>query len=291
MFSVTLISMNGPVWAVSDDMRLRLAKVCQGKTYSVKATYAHQHDRDVTFAVDVEKVGFGDEPVGRYFSSVFQNLTSGFPIVNGMSKAHDDHSADVQIVFVHIPLAMGRDAFIELLQLTKIGGGYARTLKSPWVYAGMGVPTECKFKIVVVWNERQLLVDQANLESGHPVSRGMAVPFGWARFGSKFDEMGYEFDAYYDEFKRRNIPRVATRMPEEAIWFYLNFLEPSGRAPGPNPSWAFQKRIATVAAKPQSNLVQLLTSTFLESDLPLHEIKTIFDFGREIENYQIPKPK
>jgi hypothetical protein len=140
-------------------------------------------------------------------------------------------------------------------------------LESPWLRVGRPGVSGCDLQIEILWDERQILMDQASLASGRPVPRGPELTQ---------DSWRQQIDAYEEAALRAPSPAaqqqgqqaLEARMPPELLWL-LRAGWQSTRGPFAGSVAGTLQRVSKRAAAPYAQLVAtLLQKALAQPDRP-----------------------
>jgi hypothetical protein len=133
---------------------------------------------------------------------------------------------DVHLLFIKRPLVKQTgEAPDNLPTADKHGGPDLRRLNSPWVKLEIGGQPVRRIDAVFVWNERQVLRDQAAMAGGAPVDSGAAASFDAAVLARYSEEYANSVVLAPPQARKAALDRLATGMPPEILWLYRHAVQ------------------------------------------------------------------
>jgi len=133
---------------------------------------------------------------------------------------------DIHLLFIKRPLVKQTGESPDNLPTSdKHGEPGLRRLNSPWVRIEISGQPVRRMDAVFVWNERQVLRDQAFMAGGAPSSKASPVSIDGAVLG--------QYSAEYDNLVLRapigrakaGLDELATRTPPEILWLYQHAVQ------------------------------------------------------------------
>ncbi len=188
---ITLLSwavyLGASVWAHAQSSEASpsapMFQACAGKNYAVKfKRIDHEgetHERD-DFSPYLERFV---ELVTQFTPNTLRNIIDVLKAGEDVSRTAGFDAASIRIVFLEYPdfMKYGAKSFAD--PSFKFVGTWDKTLRSPWVQVGLRSAVACDMDITVIWNLRQLMFDQFNLESDKVNATGLAAPLVQSRSG------------------------------------------------------------------------------------------------------------
>jgi hypothetical protein len=140
-------------------------------------------------------------------------------------------------------------------------------LESPWLRVGRPGAAGCALQIEILWNERQILVDQASLAGGRPVPRGPELTRdSWREQIGVYEEAVLR--APSPAAQQQGQQALEARMPAELLWL-LRAGWQSTRGPFAGSVAGTLQRVSKRAATPYAQLVAtLLQMALAQPDRP-----------------------
>jgi hypothetical protein len=133
---------------------------------------------------------------------------------------------DVHLLFIKRPLVKQTgEAPDNLPTADKHGGPDLRRLNSPWVKLEISGQPVRRIDAVFVWNERQVLRDQAVMAGGAPSGTDQPAPIDpsvLAQYSTEYDNLVLR--APIGKAKA-GLDELATRVPTEILWLYQHAVQ------------------------------------------------------------------
>jgi hypothetical protein len=160
-----------------------------------------------------------DRHFKQFITSVSEHVAGE---IGGWTAAAETSAdkAEVSLTFVRRPLLRADDAPVlpaSTLFPPNIDG--ERRLDSPWVKIAISPPPHCAVHAVVIWSERQFLLDQALMSGARARSDESVVPIAADVFGRFVaDYTDSVLHAPSLEARSIGLLNVAERIPPDVLW-------------------------------------------------------------------------
>ncbi len=147
-------------------------------------------------------------------------------------QVSSDAVAEIQLIFIHRPLlksAAAAPGLADASQGPRLAD--ARHLDNPWVKLTIGASPSCLLHAAFLWNERQILLDQALMSGTHGQSTNALLPIeppAFARLVQDYVES--VLLAPSPEARSQMLAEAAKRIPPDVLWLFRHAWQ-STRAP------------------------------------------------------------
>lgn len=229
------------------------------------------------------------DPSFRFFiTSVKEHLLSEFEKSLSQGQISDDE-VKINLVFIRLALTMPKDKSIPTLDTSKsLKFSDARLVDSPWLKIS-SFPKSSTLCGVFLWNERQLLIDQA-LMSGSTLSDvKSSIPFSGRqldRFVRDYTKSVLLAPSPEDRSVAQN--EISRRLPAEVLWLFRHAWQ-STLAPFATEVDHALRTTVQMSTDGYINLSKVLIDQFFASKTTENRYESIFDLKKliDLEAYQI----
>ncbi len=200
------------------------AQNCACSGYSLRIADETRSVHSYPATADVDDVA--DPSFREFVKTVSDHVLTTACGGRALPQPTNSADADVQLLFIKRPLVkQAGAAAADPLAAEKHHAPDLRRLDSPWVKLAISREPLCRVGAVFVWNERQLLRDQASMAAGRAVGTGAPVAIDGAVLVQYSEEYAERVVLAPPEAGKAALTELASRMPPEILWLYRHAVQ------------------------------------------------------------------